>query len=364
MISEVVDEENYQGLMKKRNLIVLVSSGCFLIILALFWLFFSPIVKGKSSDSFPLKICKGSSFYSITNFLLKNNIIPNSFKLKSTARLLNLQSKLKAGKYEINGGISSYALLKQLTEGRVAVESVRILEGITAKQIAGTLKRRIEVDSSRFMQLVHDPGFVKNLGVEAKTLEGFLFPDTYNFYWGMKSEDIISIMVNEFKKNFNDALRKKAEESGFSIVKALTLASIIEGEAVLDSERSTISAVYHNRLKRGVRLQADPTIQYVIEDGPRRLLKRDLEIDSPYNTYKYKGLPPGPINNPGLASIRASVHPENVNYLYFVANGDGSHTFSRTLKEHLRAKKKFDQYRRKINRLKAIEREIKKNENR
>lgn len=361
MTSGEIAAKRNRRLIKKRNLIAAIaSSAAFIIISTLVWLAFSPIVSGKSGDFFPLKISRGASFYSITKLLLKNEIIHNSFKFKSTAWLLNLRSKLKAGKYEIQGGLSSYALLKQVTGGKVTVESVRILEGIQAKQIAGILKDQTEIDSTRFMQLVNDPDFIKNLGVKAKTLEGFLFPDTYNFYWGMKSEDIISIMVNEFKTNFNDSLRNRAAEQGRSVVETLTLASIIEGETVLDSERSTVSAVYHNRLKRGMRLQADPTIQYIIEDGPRRLLNRDLKIDSPYNTYRYKGLPPGPINNPGLASIRASLYPKNVGYLYFVANGDGSHTFSRTLKEHLRAKAKFDKYRVKIKRLKAIEREIQK----
>ncbi len=350
--------------MKKRNLLLIIFSGCFLSIMALIWLLFSPIVSGESIDTFPLKISKGSSFYAVTNLLLKNRIIAGNFRFKSTARLLNLRSKLKAGKYEIRGGISSYALLKQLTEGEVAIESVRILEGIQAKKIAGILKQRVELDSARFMQLVHDRDFIKKLGIAAESLEGFLFPDTYNFYWGIRPENVITTMVNEFKKNFNDSLRSRAVEKGLSVGEILTLASIIEGEAVLDSERSTISAVYHNRLKRGMRLQADPTIQYVIEDGPRRLLKKDLKMDSPYNTYKYKGLPPGPINSPGLASIKASLYPEDVGYLYFVANGDGSHTFSRTLREHLRAKAKFDQFRRKIKRQKEIERELKKNSSR
>ena len=252
------------------------------------------MVSGKNIDSFPLKIGKGSSFYSIADLLSKNKIIASSFKFRSTARLLNLRGKLKAGKYEIKGGISSYALLKQLTEGWVTIESVRVLEGIQAKQVAGILKRRVEVDSARFMQLTRDPHFIKNLGIIAESLEGFLFPDTYNFYWGIEPESVITTMVNEFNKNFTDSLRVRAAERGYSLVETLALASIIEGEAVLDSERSTISAVYHNRLKRGMRLQADPTIQYVIEGGPRRLLNRDLKLDSPYNTYKYKGLPPGP----------------------------------------------------------------------
>ncbi len=128
----------------------------------------------------------------------------------------------------------------------------------------------------------------------------------------------------------------------------LTLASIVEGEAILDKERPVIASVYYNRLSRGIRLQADPTIQFIIKGPPRRLLLKDLEIDSPYNTYKYKGLPPGPINNPGKLSILAAVFPAQTKYLFFVARGDGSHIFSRTAKEHARAKRKFDKVRRQV----------------
>ncbi|MDZ7265633.1 MAG: endolytic transglycosylase MltG, partial [candidate division KSB1 bacterium] len=129
----------------------------------------------------------------------------------------------------------------------------------------------------------------------------------------------------------------------------LTLASIIEGEAMVDSERVLVSAVYHNRLQRGMLLQADPTIQYIIPDGPRRLLNRDLRIDSPYNTYLHAGLPPGPVNNPGLRSIYAALNPAPVDYLYLVARGDGTHIFSRNLREHQIAKQKFDMYRKMVN---------------
>lgn len=333
----------------KKKILVLIAPGFILTGLSILsWLLFSPVVIGKNTDLYPLKINKGLSFYAITNLMLQNQIIENAFKLKLAAKVLNLQHELKAGKYEIEGGTSSYALLKQLTEGHVAVERIAIPEGLQARQMAQILKDRVEIDSAQFMQLVNDEHYVKKLGFSAKSLEGFLFPDTYHFTWGMKPEDIISVMIREFKKNIGGTLKNRAKELGLTLVEAITLASIIEGEAVIDSERTIISAVYHNRLKRRMRLQADPTIQYIIPDGPRRLLKRDLEIDSPYNTYKYIGLPPGPINNPGLASIKAALHPAEVNYLYFVANGDGSHTFSRTLREHLRAKTKFDRFRKKV----------------
>ena len=149
-----------------------------------------------------------------------------------------------------------------------------------------------------------------------------------------------------------NSLSNHVFEKGWTVHQILTLASIIEGEAMVDSERAMVSAVYYNRLKQGILLQADPTIQYIIPDGPRRLLRKDLAIDSPYNTYLHPGLPPGPVNNPGLKSILAAINPAHVDYLYLVAKGDGSHIFSRTLREHQIAKQRFDEFRRMINRKK------------
>lgn len=333
--------------------------GLFLIAgLGLTWLLFSPVVSGSSNDSFSLKIKRGMSFDTIVGLMLDRGILKSDQKVRIVAKVLGYRSKIKAGKYEIAGGISSYELLKQLVLGKVTNELITIPEGKTARQIAALLQDRIEIDSSRFMQLVNDANYIQKLGVEAPTLEGFLFPDTYNFYWGMNEEQVIRIMVDQFKASFSDTLLSRAAESDLSVLELITLASIIEGESVVDSERRIISAVYRNRLKRGMRLQADPTIQYIVKDGPRRLLNRDLIIDSPYNTYLYPGLPPGPINNPGLASIRASLYPAEVDYLYFVANGDGSHTFSRSLREHLRAKARFDRHRKRV---KLMEQREKKN---
>jgi|TARA_B100001105_G_scaffold79331_1_gene62840 UPF0755 protein len=157
-------------------------------------------------------------------------------------------------------------------------------------------------------------------------------------------------MVEEYKKNFNDDLRMRMKDIGMTEREVITLASIIEGEAIYNRERPVIAGVYHNRLKLGMRLQADPTIQYIVEDGPRRLLKKDLKIDSPYNTYLNYGLPPGPINNPGLESIKAALYPADTEYLYFVARGDGYHNFSRTEEEHNKAKREFQKLRRKVKR--------------
>jgi len=313
-----------------------------------YWLFFAPLVVGTPTDTFTLKIKPGMSFDSVVTMMQEDKLIRDKTRLDFAADLLGSKNKIKAGKYAIVGGLSTYRLLDCLVQGKVAREWVTIAEGKQARQIASVLQSRIEIDSTRFMQLVYDPQFAHKMEIEASSLEGFLYPETYELYWGMKPEDVIQMMVRQFKKQFTEELQARARESGFTVLQTVTLASIIEGEAVVDLEREIISAVYYNRLKRRMLLQADPTIQYLVPDGPRRLLKRDLEIDSPYNTYKYTGLPPGPVNNPGVASMRASLYPAEVDYLYFVANGDGSHTFSRTYDEHVKAKARFDQYRREV----------------
>ena len=179
-------------------------------------------------------------------------------------------------------------------------------------------------------------------------LEGFLFPDTYHFYKGETPERIIQTMVTEYQKLLDGMLKSRLQIRGLTELGMVTLASIIEGEAIYDSERSLISSVYHNRLAKEMRLQADPTIQYIIEDGPRRLLKNDLKIKSPYNTYLHYGLPPGPINSPGRESLISALSPADADYLFFVANGEGYHTFSRTETEHNVAKKKFQRLRRQM----------------
>ena len=175
--------------------------------------------------------------------------------------------------------------------------------------------------------------------VDASSLEGYLYPDTYYLYHDSSPEEIIDILLSEFWKKFDENLQDRANQLGFTVHEVVTLASIIVGEAMLDSERSTISSVYHNRLKINMKLQADPTIQYIIPGPPKTLSNRDLRIKSDYNTYQNYGLPPGPINNPGIASIKAALYPEDTNFLFFVAQGDGSHAFTTNEKDHEEAKR-------------------------
>jgi UPF0755 protein len=238
---------------------------------------------------------------------------------------------------------------KKLSTGKVITESITIPEGLRASKIAKIFEARFGIDPKQFMKLCNDSLFCHSIGISTSSLEGYLYPDTYRFNLNPTVEEIQKKMVIRFKEVFRDTLIQNMKKPGLSVHQVITLASIVEGEAVVDSERSIVAALYLNRLHLGMPLQADPTIQYLVQNGPRRLLTTDLRIDSPYNTYIYSGLPPGPVNNPGMASILAVIHPAPVGYLYMVANGDGSHTFSRTLVEHLRAKRRFDQIRRRVN---------------
>ncbi|RKY89252.1 endolytic transglycosylase MltG, partial [candidate division KSB1 bacterium] len=256
--------------------------------------------------------------------------------------------KIRAGKFRLSKNLSNYSILLILCKGKPIDEKITIQEGLTSQKICSILKDTLEIDSTKFISLLTDKEFINELGIDADNLEGYLFPETYYFPCGISEKEIIKKMVGEFHKVFNDSLKKRARELNFSVHEIVTLASIIEGEAKIDDERNKISAVFHNRLKRRMRLQADPTIQYIIKDGPRRLLLKDLKIESPYNTYLHRGLPPGPICNPGKKSIIAALYPSCENYLYFVAKGDGSHIFSRTKKEHLKAKRNLDLLRRQL----------------
>ena len=301
---------------------------------------------GKKGDKVTILVPRGTSAQKIAELLREKKVIRSPERFLWAAKLHGARRDLKAGLYRLPLGESNSVLVQILRKGRVAEIKVSLPEGIRSRKMAGIFHRKIGVDSTQFMTLVNDTSFVKELGVNANSLEGYLFPNTYFFPYGVDARLVIQTLVHHFWNAYTDSLKERTKEMGWTVHEVVTLASIIEGEAKIDSERPVISAVYNNRLKRGMLLQASPTIQFLLPDGPRRLLKKDLEIDSPYNTYKYPGLPPGPINNPGIKSIRAALYPAPVKYLYFVARGDGSHIFTYTLREHLRAKRTLDRLRR------------------
>jgi len=307
-----------------------------------------PDLSDNNVSKVPVEIPKGATLQAIAETLKTKKLIDDVELFKIWMISMGKETDIKAGYFDIPEGLNYAQLAMYLTEARVKQLKVTLLEGWNIEEIAVELESCISIDKNKFIDLIHDTTFIKQLGLKQSSLEGYLLPDTYYFYWGMNEEAIITNLVQNCMAIFDSSVQKQLDSLDLSIHQILTLASIIEGEAIYDDERPIISSVYHNRLNRKIKLQADPTIQYIVEGPPRRLLFKDLEIDSPYNTYKYYGLPPGPINNPGKKSILAAIYPEKTKYIYFVATGDGRHSFSETASGHAKAKQEFDKVRREV----------------
>jgi len=295
-------------------------------------------VNNREANSSIITIEKGMSLNSVSNLLLENEIIVNQniFKLKVITR--GLASKIPTGRFLIDGKISDAILIDLIFNKGPIKLKLTIPEGSQSKNLFQDINTLLNTDYD-FNKYFNSTEILEQYKVDASSLEGYLYPDTYFLYHDSSPEEIIDILLSEFWKKFDENLQDRANQLGFSVHEVVTLASIIEGEAMLDSERSTISSVYHNRLKINMKLQADPTIQYIIPGPPKTLSNRDLRIKSDYNTYQNYGLPPGPINNPGIASIKAALYPEDTNFLFFVAQGDGSHAFTTNEKDHEEAKR-------------------------
>lgn len=334
----------------KKNLWAVLFSVISIVFLLFLIFIFQPIPSHtSSSESITVKIPAGTTFGQVSDSLYQKKLIRSKRLFQLLGILTGKDQEIRSGLYRVPHEFSSWQILSYLTEGNNVTVKVTIPEGITCAKIAGILESSIEIDSTKFMMLAKDSAFARSMGVDVYSLEGYLMPETYYFDWQMSEREIVKFLVGKTLSIFNsDSVQNQLNKLDKSINEILTLASIIEGEVQVDSERVIVSSVYHNRLKRGWRLQADPTIQYILPGEPRRLTYRDLDIDSPYNTYKYSGLPPSPINNPGKKSILAALYPEETNYLYFVATGDGGHRFSRTSSEHAYWKRQFDRVRRKV----------------
>ena len=327
----------------------IVTLSCLLIFYGVLLLW----PQGNPYDFVKVTIPKGASLNEVGITLKNNNIIQNKQSFQLAVKILGYEKDIPAGRFRIEKASTNYAIIDQLVNGKQLTKKVTIREGWTISMIAKELDEKLGIKTHFFEDATHNKNLLDKWGIQAKSFEGYLFPNTYQFNENELPSDIINVMVQEYKRNLSDEMLVQMNQIKMSEQELLTLASIIEGEAIYDKERAIISGVYHNRLKKGMRLQADPTIQYILEDGPRRLLNRDLKIVSPYNTYLNKGLPPGPINNPGIESIKAALFPTESDYLYFVARGDGYHTFSKTEKQHNKAKRDFQKVRRNAKKLKS-----------
>jgi len=305
-----------------------------LVLITLVYWFMIPIHWENESATISVFVDEGESFRSVTRKLSDAGLEFNRPLFTLTSKLFKVDRRLHVGQYDFEKGSTLSDIMRKLAKGEVSLFEVTIPEGIGYKEIAGILQARAGVDSLGFTRAVTDTSFIRTLNLDVKNLEGYLFPNTYNIYWGAEPEKIVKLMVEELNRELVDSLRQRVSEIGLTLFQVITFASLVESEARIAEERPLISAVYHNRLKRGMLLQCDPTVIYALEPMNRPLLLKDLEYNSPYNTYIHPGLPPGPINNPGRASILATLYPANVDYLYFVARGDGSHVFSSSLEKH------------------------------
>ena len=301
--------------------------------------------EGESEKRFSVKPRKNLT--EIANELKQSDIIRNAFVFKVIVKLSGNEEKIISRNYVFRNGMNNLEVLSILTEKTESVK-FRIPEGMTLKQISKLVESKLQLSPDEFLKAAQNDSLFAMIGLEGKisNLEGFLFPDTYFLPAAIDEETLVELLLKEFiKKVYNNPdIQKKIQENKTDILSVVTLASIIEAETPVKNEMPVISGVYHNRLNKKMKLQADPTVQYALPDGPKqRLLFEDLKIDSKYNTYKYPGLPPGPINNPGLDAIMASLNPEKNDYLYFVANGTGGHKFSVTYQEHQKAIQQYRQ---------------------
>ena len=328
---------------KQILLVILLLSS---IALGIFWALWSylDVPPGGDGAMKSIEIPSGTSFAQVASILEREGIIAGSERFRWLAWLKRVEKEIKAGDYTFTTAMRPSEVLHMLVEGRYKTITVTIPEGFTVAQIAQVMQENGLGDKEDFLNYASNPLFVHALGIKGDSLEGFLFPDTYKLRKGMAEELILGEMVGRFNEVFTDEHTKRLQELGLSREEVVTLASIIEKETSDTSERYLIAAVFHNRLKRGMLLQSDPTVIYGLKDFNGNLTKDDLKTSSPYNTYLMKGLPPRPIANPGEESIKAALYPSPEKYLYFVSKNNGTHHFSTTLAEHNRA---VDRYQKK-----------------
>ena len=296
----------------------------------------------------------GEGAAAIGQTLQEKGIIRAAWAFRLAARLGKLESSLQAGEYELSPAMSVPLILGKLARGEVVLHPVTIPEGYTLVQIAELLENNRLCKSEEFLALARRPRSDVVPGVRLKNLEGYCFPDTYHFQAGVSAGQILDAMLEQFKEQVLPLYRLAVDRAStgnrlrtrtqaptrLTLPQIITLASMVERETRVAAERPIVAAVYYNRLRLGMPMECDATVQYALGVQKPVLLYSDLEVDSPYNTYKYRGLPPGPIANPGLASIKAALSPARNNYLFYVLDetkNDGSHVFSRTFSAHQRA---------------------------
>lgn len=320
----------------------IVGAALLLGVLAAADLFFyahRPVARQQGSTLFT--VSPGQGLADISRNLAAGGYIEHPVRFRILARILGWDKKIKAGEYVPPPESSPLAILDQLVTGKVKQHRVTIPEGYALDQIADLLDGRGLVARDAFATAAHDSRLLAYHRLAADSFEGYLFPDTYYFTKPVRAEKVIETMLERFRQVFTPAMQKRARALDMTVHQVVTLASMIEKETGAPFERPLISSVFHNRLKKKMRLASDPTVIYGLDAFDGNLTKEHLKTWTPYNTYRIRGLPPGPIANPGLASLTAALYPADTGYLYFVAKKDRTHYFSKNLKEHNRAVRKY-----------------------
>lgn len=330
-----------------KNFILAITSNLLLILSILgIWTAFDIVKYADTPSGFETKdtlvmVMPGQKLKTTSNILYQNRIIRKPLYFYIYARVTGYGMHIKAGEYLLSASMTPVQILNVLASGRVYLHKITIPEGYNLKEIADVFAESGLMEKSLFLKAAKNFKLDPSLKTEADSLEGYLFPDTYYFPKGISAEKIIATMINQFKQVVTPEMIQQAHKEGLSLHQAVTLASIIEKETGSENERSIISSVFHNRLKRGMRLESDPTVIYGIENFDGNITRKHLSTPTPYNTYTRHGLPPGPIASPGAKSLMAAVYPAQTDYLFFVSRKDKTHKFSRTFGEHSDAVRKY-----------------------
>ncbi len=299
------------------------------------------LVDALHGDAHTVTIEPGEGFRTTALKLNDLGLIQSPLRFRLLARFSGVHRKIKAGEYQLYGTMTPRQIINTLVEGKVLLYRVTIPEGFTLQQIAQTVAQAGFGDADTFYRLATDPEVVREQKLEGESLEGYLFPDTYYFPKNFPQEKIIDVMTQRFRDDISDAWLARADTLNLTLHQVVTLASIIEKETGTPAERPLIASVFHNRLKKGMRLETDPTVIYGIKDFDGNLTRKHLRTPTPYNTYVIKGLPPGPIASPGHAALEAALYPAETDYLFFVSRKDRTHQFSSNLEDHREAVRKY-----------------------
>ena len=302
---------------------------------------FARSARGAGGAEQHLVIPSGQPLALTAEALQRNQLITSALKFRVLARLEGYDRRLKAGEYSLSSSMSPRDMLERMAKGLVRLHRLTVPEGFTVQQIAGLVENAELAPAAGIIQRAMDSAYARAQGVQAPSLEGYLFPETYFFPRTATPDGVISAMLQAFRAVFTPEWERRAAELGLSVHEAVTLASIIEKETGDPSERPLISSVFHNRLKRGMRLETDPTVIYGIPNFDGNLTRKHLETPTPFNTYIIRGRPPGPIASPGRDALRAALYPAETDYLFFVSRNNGTHHFSANLADHNRAVQQY-----------------------